>query len=68
MQSPRNPIRRNRNIGTSRQGRGADNRMVIPSLFRYEERDFCERLVNPREYSFEVHGDRRIALMEEQKS
>ncbi len=32
MSSTYNPTRRNRNIGTSKQGHGADNRMVIPRL------------------------------------
>ena len=26
-----NPVRRNRNIGTARQGHGQDNRLVVPS-------------------------------------
>ena len=30
MQAGRNPIRRNRNIGTPKQGYGRDNRLVIP--------------------------------------
>jgi len=31
-----NPTRRNRNIGTSKQGHGRDNRMKIPSICNYE--------------------------------
>lgn len=31
MQSPRNPTRRNRNIGTAKQGHSQDNALVIPS-------------------------------------
>src|SRR5262244_2185721 len=31
--APRNPARRNRNIGTSASGHGRDNRLVIPSRF-----------------------------------
>ncbi len=31
MQAGRNPTRRNRNIGTSKRGRGRDNRLVIPA-------------------------------------
>lgn len=65
MPSPRNPTRRNRNIGTAKQGHGADNRLVIPDLWRKDGRWFAERLVNPREVPFVVHGDKRIALVEE---
>lgn len=32
MRNGRNPIRRNRNIGTSRQGHGQNNRMAIPGM------------------------------------
>jgi len=32
MQPPPNPARRNRNIGTSKQGHGQNNRLVIPKL------------------------------------
>jgi hypothetical protein len=34
MRPPPNPGRRNRNIGTARQGHGQDNRMVVPRLSR----------------------------------
>lgn len=33
LKNGRNPTRRNRNIGTSKQGHGKDNRMVIPDRF-----------------------------------
>jgi len=39
-----NPTRRNRNIGTSKQGRGRDNRFSIPWP---DDRHFADRLVNP---------------------
>jgi len=32
MQPPQNPARRNRNIGTAKQGHGQNNRLVIPQL------------------------------------
>jgi hypothetical protein len=41
-----NPSRRNRNIGTARQGHGADNRLTVPSPFR-EERTWWEQLKRP---------------------
>jgi hypothetical protein len=65
MKSPQNPSRRNRNIGTAKQGHGADNRLVIPEGAWRDERRFPERLVNPREYSFEVYDEERIALVEQ---
>jgi hypothetical protein len=38
-----NPVRRNRNIGTARQGHGQDNRLVIPNACSVE-RDWTEQL------------------------
>jgi len=39
----RNPVRRNRNIGTAKQGRGRDNRMVVPGGWP-DSRVFWENL------------------------
>jgi len=64
MQSPRNPSRRNRNIGTAKQGHGDDNRLVIPDTPGWDLCGFEEFLKDPFEYSFEVHGERRVALVE----
>lgn len=41
-----NPTRRNRNIGTEKQGHGQDNRMVIPESW-HEAYIFYEKLRNP---------------------
>ncbi|HEY9829136.1 MAG TPA: hypothetical protein V6D26_01065 [Stenomitos sp.] len=41
-----NPSRRNRNIGTSKQGHGKNNRLVIPERWS-DSRIFWERLHNP---------------------
>jgi len=41
-----NPTRRNRNIGTAKQGRGADNRLVIPKAWP-DDRVFWEFLNRP---------------------
>jgi hypothetical protein len=42
MQRPGwNPVRRNRNVGTAKQGRGRDNRMVIPSNW-HDSRTFWQ--------------------------
>jgi hypothetical protein len=43
MRKPFNPIRRNRNIGTSRQGRGADNRLTIPRIC-HDQREWWGQL------------------------
>lgn len=43
MRPGRNPTRRNRNIGTAKQGRGQDNRLVIPETCP-EDRLFYEIL------------------------
>ena len=57
MQSPRNPTRRNRNIGTAKQGHGQDNALVIPDRsdgphwldrignYQVEEREIANRTV-----------------------
>ncbi len=42
-----NPLRRNRNIGTSKQGRGSDNKHVVPQSWRWKDgRVFYEHLRN----------------------
>lgn len=50
-----NPTRRNRNIGTARQGHGANNRLTIPSVSR-EERIWWERIKGPTVTECEVLG------------
>ncbi len=56
MQRPGwNPTRRNRNIGTAKQGHGQDNRMVIPDTWR-DSRTFWERLSRYRVVTRPVHG------------
>lgn len=64
MRRPRNPVRRSRNIGTAKQGHGSNNKLVIPQSLA-DSRVYNERLTRPREYVFEVHGVRRVALVEE---
>lgn len=56
MQRPGwNPTRRNRNIGTARQGHGQDNHLVIPTDWR-DTRSFWERLARFRVVTRPVHG------------
>ncbi len=50
-----NPGRRNRNIGTAKQGHGQDNRMVIPSHWR-DSRVFWERVTRFDVLTRSVHG------------
>ncbi len=62
MQRPGwNATRRNRNIGTARQGHGQDNRMVIPSnwqdLRRYWKRLAADGL-SPEDFVWEEGGGR----------
>ncbi|MEM9276464.1 MAG: hypothetical protein AAGA80_26475 [Cyanobacteria bacterium P01_F01_bin.143] len=51
----RNPTRRNRNIGTEKQGHGQDNKLEIPST-RHDTKIYWERLTDYKEISREIHG------------
>ena len=61
-----NPLRRNRNIGTSRQGHGQDNKLVIPhpcvSSLSFHERlgsyDKFERTINDQIFVFVIEKTR----------
>jgi hypothetical protein len=55
-----NPLRRNRNIGTSRQGQGKNNRMVIP----WRGRSFSEHLIGYRAVTRPVGGQSVTILVE----
>ncbi|MEE8505730.1 MAG: hypothetical protein V3S40_05845 [Kiloniellales bacterium] len=55
MKSGRNPTRRSRNIGTSKQGHGQDNKLVIPESW-CDSRSFYEKLSNHRVVSREIHS------------
>lgn len=63
MPSPYNPARRNRNIGTAKQGLGRDNRLVIPNrrhnlhwLDRVGEHEIFDLIVAGREVRFIVEA------------
>jgi hypothetical protein len=60
----RNPARRNRNIGTAKQGRGQDNRFVIPQVCR-QERDWTELLGPHHVRELEVAGREVVFVVEE---
>lgn len=65
--APRNPTRRNRNIGTSASGHGHDNRLVIPTRFNgpiWHWRDLgdyrtVKRVVHDRDLAFVVEKTNR---------
>lgn len=59
-----NPIRRNRNIGTSKQGHGKDNRLVIPYP-AVVMKIFYERLTNFTEESRTINGNRFEFVIEQ---
>lgn len=53
----RNPIRRNRNIGTAKQGHGQNNRLTIPQISSQFLR-FYERLGEYTKTSRDINGNR----------
>ena len=56
MHNPRNnPIRRNRNIGTSNAGQGKNNHLAIPESWA-DHRLFYEKLVNPVKICFDINS------------
>lgn len=63
MKSGRNPTRRSRNIGTAKQGRGQDNKLVIPWNWQ-DSREFYEKLLDPRTVSREISGQPFTFLVE----
>lgn len=59
-----NPTRRNRNIGTPKQGHGQDNRLVIPELMT-SSRTWKERLNRHQQIQRVVGGREIIFIVEE---
>ena len=51
----RNPIRRNRDIGTAKSGHGQNNRMTVPDV-AHGDRIFWERIDGAKEVSRIVSG------------
>ncbi|WP_160715395.1 hypothetical protein [Chitinophaga solisilvae] len=60
----RNPVRRNRNIGTPQQGYGRNNKLTIPSLLA-DERSFCERLGSYEKTDKVINGHTFTFITEE---
>jgi hypothetical protein len=64
MQKPGwNPARRNRNIGTARQGHGQDNRLVIPGNWR-DSRSFWQRVSSFTVVTRPVHNRELLFVIE----
>lgn len=59
-----NPTRRNRNIGTSKQGHGQNNKMTIPWP-AIVEKDFYERLENFEKEIRKINGKTYTFIIEE---
>lgn len=59
----RNPVRRNRNIGTAKQGHGQDNSLEIPESWR-DSSVYYEKLVSPVKVRRSIHGKEIIFLVE----
>jgi hypothetical protein len=57
------PTRRNRNIGTPKQGFGQDNRFQIPDTW-HDDKIFYERLVNPVVIKKPIHGKQFVFYVE----
>ncbi len=63
MRAGYNPTRRNRNLGTARQGHGQDNRLVIPESW-HEDRVFWEKLRDPIVVRREIYSTTLTFLVE----
>ncbi len=62
----RNNTRRNRNIGTAKQGHGQNNKMVIPlPLYKNDIRSYYERLGSYRKMTHIINGHEFIFIIEE---
>ncbi|WP_179044366.1 hypothetical protein [Sphingobium lactosutens] len=64
MPSPYNPTRRNRNIGTPKQGHGTNNRMVVPKLSGFQ-RDCTVQIGAHIKLEREVNGRKTTFIVEE---
>jgi hypothetical protein len=64
MKAGFNPARRNRNIGTSKQGHGQNNRLVIPDIC-LRERRWAEQLNSHQQFQRVVSGREVIFIVEE---
>ncbi|MEM6644422.1 MAG: hypothetical protein AAF616_15690 [Bacteroidota bacterium] len=63
----RNPTRRNRNIGTSKQGHGQNNELVIPSP-AITHKTFFERLTNYKKVNRTINGNLFRFVIEETRT
>src|SRR5262245_32867810 len=65
MRSGRDVTRRNRNIGTAKQGHGQVNKLVIPTRFHPDLTFYYENLKNYKSAWREVYGHSITFLVEE---
>lgn len=63
MKNGRDSRRRNKNIGTAKQGHGKDNRLVIPDRWS-DASVFFERLVSPHVHKQEIHNRSVMFIVE----
>lgn len=65
-----NPIKRNRNIGTSKQGYGQNNKLVIPFPYaimkdffeRLDRHNIVKKIINEHEFTFIVEHTRETCI------
>lgn len=63
-----NPARRNRNIGTAKQGHGQNNRMVIPYLWNRPSSNYYEQLGSHIIVARRIHGQLFRFIIEKSRS
>lgn len=59
------PTRRNRNIGTAKQGHGLDNQLVIPDRWHHDFKEHYERLGRYKKVYRRIHGKEFAFIVEE---
>jgi hypothetical protein len=60
----RNPVRRNRNIGTAKQGFGQNNKLEISDSYRIVK-EFYERLESYKKYKRTINGHNFLFIIEQ---
>ncbi|MGM5631426.1 hypothetical protein O2K51_11035 [Apibacter raozihei] len=60
-----NPTRRNRNIGTAKQGSGQNNKLVIPGSTVLARKSFYERIGNHKKIHKNIKGNEFVFIVEE---
>ncbi|MGJ8654416.1 MAG: hypothetical protein ACSHX8_14240 [Opitutaceae bacterium] len=63
MNNGRNPTRRNRNIGTAKQGHGQNNKLTIPQPWD-TDLSFYERIDSPKKQEIAIQGTKVTVITE----